>query len=70
MSATASSVSTTARRAVAFGGIVEPDFGHIAAHKRMDRSTLRGKTKVNIQRKLYCMVHTLEKIARYAVRGD
>jgi hypothetical protein len=46
-------------------GIVEPVFGHIAAHKRMDRSTLRGRTKVNIQWKLYCMVHNLEKISRY-----
>jgi len=46
-------------------GIVEPVFGHIAAHKRMDRSTLRGKGKVNIQWKLYCMVHNLEKVARY-----
>lgn len=46
-------------------GIVEPVFGHIAGHKRMDRSTLRGTIKVNIQWKLYCMVHNLEKIARY-----
>jgi transposase len=46
-------------------GIVEPVFGHIAAHKRMDRSTLRGKEKVNIQWKLYCIVHNLEKVARY-----
>jgi transposase len=46
-------------------GIVEPVFGHIAGHKRMDRSTLRGKAKVNLQWKLYCLVHNLEKIARY-----
>jgi transposase len=46
-------------------GIVEPVFGHIAAHKRMDRSTLRGTIKVNIQWKLYCIVHNLEKIGRY-----
>lgn len=51
-------------------GIVEPVFGHIAAQKRMDRSTLRGKAKVNIQWKLYCMVHNLEKIARYAARNN
>jgi hypothetical protein len=31
----------------------------------MNRSTLRGKAKANIQWKLYCMVHNLEKIARY-----
>lgn len=46
-------------------GIVEPVFGHIAAQKRMDRSTLRGAKKVNIQWKLYCLVHNLEKIGRY-----
>lgn len=46
-------------------GIVEPVFGHMAGHKRMDRSTLRGKTKVNIQWNLYCLVHNLEKVARY-----
>jgi transposase len=46
-------------------GIVEPVFGHIAGHKRMDRSTLRGKVKVNTQWRLYCMVHNLEKIGRF-----
>lgn len=51
-------------------GIVEPVFGHIAGHKRMNRSTLRGKTKVNIQWKLYCMVHNLEKVARYGRKNN
>jgi hypothetical protein len=46
-------------------GIVEPDFGNIGAQKGMNRSTLRGKVKVNIQWKLYCMVHNIEKIARF-----
>lgn len=46
-------------------GIVEPVFGNIRAHKGMDRFTLRGKHKVNIQWRLYCMVHNLEKIAHY-----
>lgn len=46
--------------------IVEPVFGHIAAHKGMNRSTLRGTVKVNIQWKLYCLVHNLEKIARFS----
>jgi hypothetical protein len=44
-------------------GNVEPVFGNIAAQKGMNRSTLRGRTKVNIQWKLYCMVHNLEKLA-------
>lgn len=35
-----------------------------AAQKGLDRFTLRGRAKVNIQWKLYCMVHNLEKIAR------
>jgi transposase len=51
-------------------GIVEPVFGHIAAHKGMNRSTLRGLAKVNIQWKLYCLVHNLEKIARYGAMNN
>lgn len=46
-------------------GTVEPVFANIAAHKGMNRSTLRGRRKVNIQWRLYCMVHNLEKIGRY-----
>lgn len=46
-------------------GIVEPVFGNIAAQKGMNRSTLRGRAKVDTQWKLYCLVHNLEKIARY-----
>ena len=45
--------------------IVEPVFGNIRTNKRMDRFTLRGKIKVNIQWLLYCMVHNIEKIANY-----
>ncbi len=45
-------------------GIVEPVFANIAAQKGLDRFTLRGRSKVNIQWKLYCMVHNLEKVAR------
>lgn len=47
-------------------GIVEPVFGNIRAQKRMDRFTLRGRSKVNIQWRLYCLVHNLEKIGHYA----
>ncbi|MCG6537214.1 MAG: transposase, partial [Syntrophales bacterium LBB04] len=45
--------------------IVEPVFANLRIHKRLDRFTLRGKIKVNIQWKLYCMVHNIEKIANY-----
>ena len=46
-------------------GIVEPVFGNIRACKRMDRFTLRGQIKVNIQWMLYCLVHNIEKIINY-----
>ena len=45
--------------------IVEPVFGNIRAQKRMDRFTLRGRTKVNIQWMLYCLVHNIGKIANF-----
>ena len=47
--------------------IVEPVFANIRTQKRMDRFTLRGKIKVNIQWMLYCMVHNIEKIVNYAM---
>jgi len=47
--------------------IVEPVFGNIRSQKRLDRFTLRGKIKVNIQWMLYCMVHNIEKIANYGM---
>jgi len=46
--------------------IVEPVFANIRVQKRMDRFTLRGIIKVNIQWMLYCMVHNIEKIMNYA----
>jgi transposase len=51
-------------------GIVEPVFANIAAQKGMNRSTLRGTEKVNTQWKLYCMIHNLGKVAKYAHRGN
>jgi transposase len=45
--------------------IAEPVFANIRTHKRLDRFTLRGKVKVNIQWVLYCMVHNIEKIMNY-----
>lgn len=47
-------------------GTVEPVFANIAAQKGMNRSTLRGRGKVNIQWRLYCLVHNMEKLAGYA----
>lgn len=46
--------------------VVEPVFANLKTQKRLDRFTLRGKTKVNIQWMLYCMVHNMEKIANFA----
>ena len=47
--------------------IVEPVFANIRARKKMDRFTVRSKAKVDIQWKLYCLVHNIEKIVNYAV---
>jgi transposase len=47
--------------------IVEPVFANIRAHKQLNRFTLRGKIKVNIQWLLYCMVHNIEKIINYGM---
>lgn len=46
-------------------GTVEPVFGNITVMKRLSRFTLRGKSKVNTQWLLYCIVHNLGKIHRY-----
>lgn len=45
--------------------IVEPVFGNIRTCKKMDRFTVRGKIKVNIQWMFYCIVHNIEKIINY-----
>jgi hypothetical protein len=45
--------------------VAEPVFANIRTQKRLDRFTLRGKLKVNIQWLLYCMVHNIEKITNY-----
>jgi hypothetical protein len=46
-------------------GTVEPVFGNINTNKRLNRFTLRGKTKVNAQWLMYCMVHNIEKLQHY-----
>ncbi len=47
-------------------GTVEPVFGNINTTKRLNRFSLRGKTKVNAQWLMYCMVHSIEKLQRVA----
>ena len=42
--------------------IAEPVFANIRVHKVMNRFTLRGRIKVNIQWLLYCMIHNIEKL--------
>jgi hypothetical protein len=49
--------------------ISEPPFSHITSALGLDRFTLRGKTKVNTQWNLFCIVHNLTKIHRYGLVG-
>ena len=44
-------------------GAVEPVFGNVRYNKGLDRFTLRGRTKVDAQWKLLCLVHNIEKLA-------
>lgn len=46
--------------------IAEPVFGNICATRGLRRFSLRGKRKVNTQWLLYCMVHNIGKVQRYA----
>jgi len=46
-------------------GIVEPVFGNVRYALGLNRFTLCGKEKVNVQWKLFNMVHNLHKILRY-----
>ncbi|MCI0549590.1 MAG: IS1182 family transposase [Anaerolineae bacterium] len=43
-------------------GIVEPVFANICVHKRMHRFTLRTKLKVDVQWRLFAIVHNIGKI--------
>ena len=51
-------------------GIVEPVFANLRHMKGLDRFTLRGKAKVNIQWLLYALVHNLGKVQRFAWAGS
>jgi len=42
---------------------VEPVFANLRYNKRLDRFTLRGRSKVETQWKLFCLVHNIEKLA-------
>ena len=41
---------------------VEPVFANLRYNKRLDRFTLRGRTNVNGQWLLFCLVHNIEKL--------
>ena len=43
-------------------GIVEPVFSNICVQKRMHRFTVRTKWKVDVQWRLFAMVHNIGKI--------
>ncbi|MGH7551917.1 MAG: transposase, partial [Longimicrobiales bacterium] len=45
-------------------GTVEPVFANVCYNKGLARFTLRGRTKVDGQWKLFCLVHNIEKLAR------
>lgn len=50
-------------------GTVEPVFGNLRYNKKLNRFTLRGHAKVNTQWQLYCLVHNIEKLAKYGKLG-
>jgi len=43
--------------------VVEPVFGNITSNKGLKRFSLRGKTKVDAQWKLFCLIQNIEKLA-------
>ena len=45
--------------------VIEPVFGNIESNKRLNRFSVRGKTKVQDQWRLYCLVHNIEKLKNY-----
>lgn len=46
-------------------GTVEPVFANIRHTHRLNRFSLRGRTKVNAQWLLFCLVHNIGKVQRY-----
>jgi len=49
-------------------GIVEPVFANLRHTHRLNRFTLRGRTKVNAQWLLFCLVHNIGKVQRHGSR--
>jgi hypothetical protein len=45
--------------------VVEPVFGNIGTNKHLKRFSLRGKTKVQSQWYLFCLIHNIEKLKNY-----
>jgi transposase len=45
--------------------VVEPVFANIGSNKGLKRFSLRGKTKVQSQWQLFCVMHNIEKLANY-----
>jgi len=50
-------------------GTVEPVFANLRHNKKLTRFNLRGRSKVNTQWNLYCMVHNIEKLANSGWAG-
>ena len=50
-------------------GIVEPVFANLRHMMGLDRFTLRGKAKVNIQWLLFSLVHNIHKVQRFGFAG-
>lgn len=48
-------------------GIVEPVFANICVQKRMNRFTLRTKLKVDVQWRLFALVHNIGKIHTFGI---
>jgi hypothetical protein len=48
---------------------VEPVFGNLRHNKRLNRFTLRGRTKVDGQWKLFALVHNIEKLVNHRKVG-
>ena len=46
-------------------GMIEPVFGNIRENKGLRRFSFRGKAKVDMQWKLFCMIHNIEKLKNY-----
>ena len=49
-------------------GIVEPVFANITYQKKLNRFTMRGRSKINAQWNLFMIVNNIEKIANFGPR--